>query len=74
MMFRILFEIFKSSKNNTIRSGGLHHKIGSSSSNQGNIPELYAKSNRSGDKSPPTATIPSGEAVSTAGKYNSLDK
>src|SRR5690606_29916560 len=38
IIFLMLFEIFISSKNNTIRWGGDHHKIGSSSSNHGKIP------------------------------------
>jgi hypothetical protein len=58
----------------TIRFGGDHQIIGSSLSYQGKIPFSYARSNRGIDKSPPTATIPSGEALSTGGKYKSLDK
>ena len=39
-MFRILFETTKSSKNKTILGFGDHQKMGSPSSNQGNIPLL----------------------------------
>jgi hypothetical protein len=58
----------------TILLGGDHQSIGSLSSNQGKIPLLYAKINLSGDKSPPMAKIPSKDASSAGGKYNSLVK
>jgi hypothetical protein len=73
-MFRILFETTNSSGNITILGFGDHQIIGSSSSNQGNIPLLYANTNRSGDKSPPMARIPSGLAWETGGKNISSDK
>jgi hypothetical protein len=73
-MFLILLETTKSSKYKTILGLGDHQKIGSPSSNQGNIPLLYANSNRSGDKSPPMARIPALLASETGGKNNSLDK
>jgi len=70
----MLFEIISSFKNNTILGFGDHHIMGWSSSNQGNIPLLYANINRSGDRSPPKAKIPFDEAFSTGGKNKSSDK
>lgn len=73
-MFLILFETTNSSKNKTILGLGDHQIIGSSSSNQGKIPLLYANINRSLDKSPPIAKIPSALASETGGKNKSSDK
>ena len=53
-------EILISSRYNTILGSGLHQIKKSSFSNHGKIPFLYANNTRSGLKSPPTATIPSG--------------
>ena len=53
-------EILISSRYNTILGSGLHQIKKSSLSNHGKIPFLYANNTRSGLKSPPTATIPSG--------------
>lgn len=72
-MFRILLETINSSKNKTIRGLGDHQSTGSPSSNHGKIPLLYASCKRSGDKSPPTARIPSALASETGGKNKDLD-
>ena len=73
-IFRILFEINNSSKKRTILGFGDHQKMGSPSSNHGKMPLLYANNNRSDDKSPPMARMPSESALETGGKNNSLDK
>jgi hypothetical protein len=53
---------------------GNHQEIGSSSLYHGNIPCLYARSNRSSERSPPMASRPSSPADSGGGKTISLDK
>src|SRR5690554_2670526 len=65
--FSILLEILIWSGNRTILGSGLHHRIMPSSLNHEKIPLRYAKSNRSGAKSPPTANNPSSSAFSTSG-------
>ena len=64
--FRLL-DIFTSSVNRTSRGSGLHHKIGSPSLNQGNIPCLYAFQIRVDERSPPTANRPSSRESVTGG-------
>jgi hypothetical protein len=38
------------------------------------MPFLYASKSLSAERSPPMATIPSGEAVATGGKYSSRER
>src|SRR5688500_3707600 len=56
----------------TSRGSGDHHNRGWSSSNHGKIPLAYARSRRSGDRSPPTASTPEGWASDGSGKTSSL--
>jgi hypothetical protein len=69
----MLLETTNSLKNKTILDFGAHQSIGSPGLNHGKIPLLYAKSNRSGDKSPPTASMPSELVSETGGKYNTSE-
>ena len=61
---------------NTVRGFGDHHKIGSPSENQGNIPVVYASSSRTTDKFPPAANNPLGScnAWFTGGKGVSVSR
>src|SRR4051794_20613510 len=58
----------KPSSSKTARGSGDHQRRGVVSSNQGKMPWRYASSSSPGLRSPPTATRPSGSAVSGSGK------
>src|SRR5690606_12573599 len=66
----MLLDTFNFSGKSTNLGSGDHHKMGCPVSNQGKTPLLYARTNRSTERSPPTASKPSGSASWTSGKLN----